>query len=239
MEYIGISFEFDPSSSESDIPLCCGQGISIGAWSLLSQSFSWNPLSHKIRVQIWCAVQVYGWRPWKIAPLSSSLLLSHQSVVLIWFGSNRRKSPFVLPDLVGFPPLCERLSEKQSWPSRTIGSNLSHKDTRQVFKLLSQKGAAPLVGADGDKSRRGQISILVRCQILSEISTRTIKYNTEFLDDILNASQSEWKRQFFTRSVLLVKKGQPLSMTSWSCAFVEVASCIFPYSKLSGLAKAS
>ena len=64
---------------------------------------------------------------------------------------------------------------------------------------------------------------------------RTIKYNTEFLDDILNASQSEWKRQFFTRSVLLVKKGQPLSMTSWSCAFVEVASCIFPYSKLSGL----
>ena len=151
---------------------------------------------------------------------------SVSSVDLIWV--QQKEESFCFAWFSWFPSALSRSSEKQSWPSRTIGSNLSHKDTRQVFKLLSQKGAAPLVGADGDKSRRGQISILVRCQILSEISTRTIKYNTEFLDDILNASQSEWKRQFFTRSVLLVKKGQPLSMTSWSCAFVEVASCIFP-----------
>ena len=110
---------------------------------------------------------------------------SVSSVDLIWV--QQKEESFCFAWFSWFPSALSRSSEKQSWPSRTIGSNLSHKDTRQVFKLLSQKGAAPLVGADGDKSRRGQISILVRCQILSEISTRTIKYNTEFLDVILNA----------------------------------------------------
>ena len=74
MEYICTPFEFDLSTSESGIPLCCEQGISSGgqevAWSFWFQSFSSKCSSHKIRDQMWCIVQVCGWRLWKIDPLS-------------------------------------------------------------------------------------------------------------------------------------------------------------------------
>ena len=67
------------------------------SYGLLSQSFSWKPLTHnlwhKIRVQIWCAVQVYGCRPWKIVPEPPAFSLV-SSVDLVRAGVQQKEESF-------------------------------------------------------------------------------------------------------------------------------------------------